>query len=82
MRRFSILFLLLGALTACDGGGRARATGPVVNFSPVITCEEDSGGRAGVGDTTVSVDVNCPTDSGNTVTNPAPTGPVPVTVVP
>ena len=69
MRHLLVLSLLLALLAGC-GGGKSSATGPTVNANPVINCEERSGGAAGVGDTIVTIDVDCPTDSGNTVTNP------------
>lgn len=65
--RFSSLLslLLAGFLGACGQGSRASGptSGPIT-----VNCRENPS-SSGVGDTTISTIVNCPTDSGNT-TNP------------
>lgn len=66
--RYWLLGLLLPMLTGCGGGdgenSRQTVTGPVTN----ISCAKLSGPVTIITTNTV----NCPTDSGNTIPEPAP----------
>ena len=69
MSRFvlcGILSLILTLLGACGDGGGSSVTGPGVNVNCVTS--NTGGGTGTIGPTTVNVD--CPTNSGNVVNNP------------
>lgn len=72
-RVFLMAFIVGFGLAACTGEGGQAPTGPVVNFTN--RCQDTAGGGRGGdrnGDTTISIDVNCPTDNSRTAPPPSP----------